>query len=167
VVTFAVVAAVAYLVDVATKVLAVDRLSDGDVALLGDWFSLTLVRNPGAAFGMGTGFTFFLSLLATAAVVTILWFSRRLGSRLWAVALGLLLAGIAGNLTDRLLREPGLMHGHVIDFFRLPSWPVFNVADICINVGGGLLLLAVLRGIEIDGRRAGRDEAPDRGSVTP
>ena len=63
------------------------------------------------------------------------YLARRIGSVGWAIALGLLLAGVAGNLTDRLVREPGPLRGHVIDFFMLPNWPVFNVADICINVG--------------------------------
>ena len=82
-----------------------------------------------------------------------LWLSRRLGSRLWAVALGLLLAGVGGNLTDRLLREPGPLRGHVIDFLMLPHWPIFNVADMCINVAAGLILIQAFRGIRIDGTR--------------
>ena len=71
-----------------------------------------------------------------------LYLSRRLGSVGWAVALGLLLAGVAGNLTDRLFREPGPLRGHVIDFLMLPHWPVFNVADMCINVAAVLIILS-------------------------
>jgi len=150
---FAAVAAAAYLLDIGTKQLALARLAPGEsIRVVGDLLTLYLVRNPGAAFSMGTEATFALSCLAIAAVAAILWVSRRLGSRLWAVALGLLLAGIGGNLTDRLVREPGPMRGHVIDFLRLPHWPVFNVADMLILAGGLLLVLTVVKGVEIDGR---------------
>jgi signal peptidase II len=111
------------------------------------------VRNPGAAFSTGTEFTVLLSLVAIVAVFVVLWFSRRLGNVVWAVALGLLLAGIAGNLTDRLLREPGPLRGHVVDMFAVPHWPVFNVADICINVAAGLILLQAFRNVRLDGTR--------------
>jgi len=84
----------------------------------------------------------------------VLWFARRLRDPLWSVALGLLLAGIDGNLTDRLLRDPAPLRGEVVDFLMLPHWPVFNIADVGINVGAVLLLLQLLRGITIDGRRA-------------
>jgi len=151
---FAAVALTAYAVDLVTKHLAVTKLDDGDVPVAGDWFVLHLTRNPGAAFSTGAEYTVALSCLAVAAVLVVLWFSRKIGERWWAVGLGLLLGGVAGNLTDRLLREPGPMRGHVIDMFRLPNWPVFNIADICINVAAGLILLQTFRGIALDGRRA-------------
>ena len=150
---FAAVALTAYTVDLVTKHLAVTRLDDGDVSVAGDWFVLHLTRNPGAAFSTGAEYTVALSCLAVAAVLVVLWFSRKIGERWWAIGLGLLLGGVAGNLTDRLLREPGPMRGHVIDMFRLPNWPVFNIADICINVAAGLILLQTFRGITLDGRR--------------
>ena len=154
-VVFGLVAAVAYAVDVVSKIVAVDRLSDRpDVEIIGDFFVLHLVRNPGAAFSTGTAYTEVFTVLAILAVVAILWFIRKVGSAVWAVALGLLLAGVGGNLTDRLVREPGVLRGHVIDFFMLPNWPVFNVADICINVAAALILLQVMRGVHLDGTRA-------------
>jgi signal peptidase II len=149
---FATVALAAYAVDVLTKHLAVTRLADGDVPILGDWFVLHLTRNPGAAFSTGTNFTVALTCLAIAAVLVVLWFARRIGTPGWAVALGLLLGGVAGNLTDRILREPGPFRGHVVDLFMLPNWPVFNIADICINVAAGLILLQTFRGVALDGR---------------
>ena len=156
---FAAVALAAYAVDVVSKVLAVEHLTDRpDVELVGDFFVLHLVRNPGAAFSTGTGFTAVFSCLAIAAVLVILYLARRLGSAGWAVAFGLLLAGVSGNLTDRLLRGPGPLRGHVIDFFMLPHWPVFNVADICINAAAVLILIQVYRGIRIDGSRVPKDE---------
>ena len=95
----------------------------------------------------------------------VLWLSRRLGSTVWAVAFGLLLAGICGNLTDRLLREPGPLRGHVVDFLMLPHWPIFNVADMCINVAAALILVQAFRGIRLDGTRAA--ERRPRTSRTP
>jgi signal peptidase II len=150
---FGLVALTAYVVDISAKTWAVHRLSRGDIEVLGDWFVLHLVRNPGAAFSTGTEFTVVFSLVAIVAVCVVLWFGRRVGNVVWAVALGLLLAGIGGNLTDRVFRDPGPLRGHVVDLFMVPHWPVFNVADICINVGVGLILIQVLRGIAIDGTR--------------
>ena len=155
---FAGVALTAYVVDIVTKILAVERLTDRpDVQVVGDFLVLHLVRNPGAAFSTGTAYTQVFSLVAVAALVVIVWFARRIGSVGWAVALGLLLAGVAGNLTDRLVREPGPLRGHVVDFLMLPHWPVFNVADICIDVAAALILLQVFRGVRLDGSRAVRD----------
>jgi signal peptidase II len=152
---FAVVAATAYAVDVMTKVLAVEKLAGGaDIELLGSWLVLHLTRNPGAAFSTGTELTLLLSMIAIAAAGVVLYLARRIGTAAWAWALGLLLGGILGNLTDRILREPGPMRGHVVDFLMVPHWPVFNVADICINVAAGLILLQAIRGIGINGTRA-------------
>ena len=147
------IALLAYGLDLLTKQLAVSRLDDGDVSVLGDWFVLHLTFNPGAAFSLGTDFTVALSCLAIAAVCVVLVVARRVGSTVWALALGLLLGGVAGNLTDRLLREPGPMRGHVVDLFMVPHWPVFNVADICINVAAGLIVLQAVRGVSVDGSR--------------
>ena len=163
---FASVAALAYAIDVTTKVIAVHRLADkGTVDLVGPWFGLHLIRNPGAAFSTGTAYTGALSVLSLVAVCVVLWVSRRLGSAVWAVALGLLLAGVAGNLTDRLFREPGPMRGHVVDFLRFPHWPIFNVADMCINAAAVLIVVQAVRGIGVDGRRAHDDDAPPADSA--
>ncbi len=145
------VAGAAYAVDVGSKQLAVTRLADGDVPVLGDWLVLHLTYNPGAAFSLGTDYTVALSCLAIAAVGAILWASRRVVDPVWALALGLLLGGVAGNLTDRLVRDPGPMRGHVVDLFMVPHWPVFNVADICINLAAGLIVLQAVRGVPLDG----------------
>jgi len=152
------VALTAYAVDVVSKVLAVEHLTDRpDVQLVGDWFVLHLVRNPGAAFSTGTAYTELFTIIAIVAVLVICYLALRLRSAGWAVALGLLLAGVAGTLTDRLVREPGPLRGHVIDFFMLPHWPVFNVADICIDAAAVLILILVYKGIKLDGTRAVRD----------
>jgi signal peptidase II len=152
--TFILVATALYVVDVTTKIVAVERLTgEGTVEVLGSWFGLHLTRNPGAAFSTGTSYTVLFSILSIVAAGLVLHFSRRLGSRWWAVGLGALLAGILGNLTDRIFREPGPFRGHVIDFLQLPNWPIFNVADICINVAAGVIILQAVRGIGVDGTR--------------
>jgi signal peptidase II len=159
---FAVVAAVLYVTDQLSKRAAVDHLTGrADVSVVGDLLQLHLTRNPGAAFSLGTGFTVGLSCLAIVATVVVLGASRKVVDPVWAAGLGALLAGITGNLTDRMLREPGPFRGHVVDFLQLPNWPIFNVADIAINVGAGLILLQVFRGIRMDGVRPGRDEVDD------
>ena len=73
-------------------------------------------------------------------------------STFWAVGFGFLLAGVTGNLADRLFRDPGPLRGHVVDFLMLPHWPVFNVADVCINVAAVVIVVQALRGIRLDGR---------------
>ena len=155
---FAGVALVAYALDLATKQWALSALVDGDIAVLGDWFTFHLTFNPGAAFSTGTSFTIVFTGLAIIAVVVVLWLSRRLGSTAWALALGLLLGGVGGNLTDRIVRQPEPFRGHVVDFLMLPNWPVFNIADICINVAAGLIILQTFRGIALDGTRESDDD---------
>ena len=149
--------ALLYVVDQGTKWLAVDRLADQvEKRLVGDLLVLHLTRNAGAAFSTGTGYTQLFTLLAIAAALTVVWLSFRVGSAWWAVAFGLLLAGICGNLTDRLVRSPGFLQGHVVDFLELPHWPIFNVADICIDVAAVMILVQAFRGIRLDGSRAAR-----------
>lgn len=150
---FAAVALVAYGLDLGSKQWALAALADGDIAVLGDWFTFHLTFNPGAAFSTGTSFTIVFTALAMVAVVVVLWLSRRIGSGVWALALGLLLGGVGGNLTDRLVRQPEPFHGHVVDFLMLPNWPVFNIADICINIAAGLIILQTFRGVALDGSR--------------
>ena len=154
---FAGMAALAYAADLASKQWALASLADGDVEVLGDWLTLHLTFNPGAAFSTGTGFTIVFTCLAMVAVAVVLWLSRRLASTGWALALGFLLGGVGGNLTDRIVREPEPFHGHVVDFLMLPNWPVFNVADICINVAAGLIILQTFRGVALDGSRDSGD----------
>ena len=159
---FALVAAALYGTDQVTKHLAVAHLTgEPDKPLVGDVLQLHLTRNPGAAFSTGTAFTEVLTGVAIVAVGVVLWLSRRLGSPAWAVALGLLLAGVGGNLTDRMLREPGPFRGHVIDFLMLPHWPVFNVADMCINAAAGLILVQAFRGVRLDGSRVEAEGSGD------
>ncbi len=156
---FALVAVTAYAVDVVTKVLAVRHLTEGDpVDVVDGLLRLDLVRNPGAAFSTGTSYTLVLSVIALVAAGVVIRFGRRLGDRTWAVALGLLLAGVCGNLTDRIFRDPGVLRGHVVDFLELPHWPVFNVADMLIDVAVVLIIIQTWRGIGITGARSHRGD---------
>jgi signal peptidase II len=139
---------------VATKVWAVARLANREIGLFGDHVVLHEQRNPGAAFSIAGGATVLFTLIALGVVVVIVRTARDLHSRGWAVALGLLLGGALGNLVDRLLRDPGPLKGHVVDFIDLQwngasVWPVFNVADMAIVTGGLLALLLSWRGIEV------------------
>jgi signal peptidase II len=151
---FVATALVAYAIDIGTKILAVDQLSGrGRVDLVGDLFGFNLTRNPGAAFSTGTGYTAGFTVLAIVATAVLLWVSPRVGTTFWAFGFGLILAGITGNLTDRLLRSPGVLRGHVVDFLELPHWPIFNVADMCLNIGVVVVLIQTVRGIRLDGSR--------------
>jgi signal peptidase II len=157
---WACVAAIGLALDVVTKVVAVNQLEPGEpVRLVGGVLTLRLIRNAGAAFSQGEHFTI---IFAVAAVLVLAYVTFRLVPRLghggWAVALGLLCAGVAGNLTDRLFRSPAVLRGHVVDFLQLPHWPIFNVADMCITSAAVMIVvLAVVKNVGVDGRRAVRD----------
>jgi signal peptidase II len=148
------VAGIALAVDQVSKVLAVRHLTDrAPVEVLGSLLQLRLLRNPGAAFSAGASLTPLISAVAVVAVVVVTVLARRVGHRGWAIGLGLLLAGVSGNLVDRLLRAPGPFRGHVVDFFELPNWPIFNVADMCIDVAGAIFVILLIRGVRLDGSR--------------
>jgi lipoprotein signal peptidase len=141
-------------VDIATKVTIVATLSNrAPVTLLGGLLRLGVWRNPGAAFSIGPSMTLVFSAIAVGVIVYILRASRRIRSMAWAVALGLLLGGATGNLTDRVFRTPAPLRGFVVDWIQVPHWPVFNVADSSIVCGGILAVLLAARGIGIDGLR--------------
>ena len=165
-------AVVIVVVDQLSKQWALSALSDGQhTALLGRALGLVLVRNPGAAFSFATGQTWIFALIASLVVVIIVRVSRNLASRSWAVALGLVLGGAVGNLIDRLLREPGFLRGHVIDFIDYGGYFVGNVADIAIVLAAAGIIVLSLGGWEIDGTRAGSRSTPEPkgadGSQTP
>jgi signal peptidase II len=148
-----VVAGLVLLADVVSKVIVVATLADGRVVhLVGHYLQLTNTRNSGAAFSVGTGATVLFTAVAVAVVVVILRTAKRLRSLGWAICLGLLLGGALGNLVDRLLRAPGPLRGEVVDWIQLPHWPVFNLADSAIVVGGCVAVLLSTRGVTLDGQ---------------
>lgn len=158
------------LIGVAVTVVILDRLTkawavntmlprmqsgEGPIDLVGPWLRLTYTENTGAAFSIGTGYTWIFSIFAVIVAVVILRTARGLGSIGWSVALGGLLGGLLGNLIDRITRPPGPGMGSVVDFIAFPNFPVFNVADMCIVGSAILMVLLSLRGIDYRGAAAG------------
>lgn len=164
----AAVAVLGYAGDQGTKAWAVASLDPSSPKeFIGTVLQLHLTRNPGAAFSMATNATWVLTLIAVVVIAATLFAARRLGSPAWAIALGLLLAGAFGNLTDRFVRTPGGGQGHVVDFLELPKWPIFNVADMCVVSAATLIALLAVRGVGLDGRRVDSHEsAPPDGAST-
>lgn len=150
------VAAVVILADLATKTIALAQFSAREpVQVLGEFLQFTLWFNSGAAFSMGTGFTWVFGLIKLAVIVYILFLARRLRSVGWGIALGMIMGGAAGNVIDRIFRPPYLLNGEVVDWIQLPNWPVFNLADSSIVCAGVLAVLLAFKGINIDGTREG------------
>jgi signal peptidase II len=146
------VAALAYALDLVSKMIVVARLEHHEpIELLGDWLRLEAIRNAGAAFGIGEAFTIIFTVIAAAVIVVIARLARKLYSLPWAIALGLLLGGALGNLTDRIFRSPGVFEGAVVDFIAPKSFAVFNLADSAIVCGGILIVLLSFKGLDPDG----------------
>ena len=124
-----------FLADYLTKFAAVKVLVDEQINLIGYFLKLELVFNTGAAFSLATSKTIFLSVFAMAAAAGIFFFASRIDSNRWALALGLVLGGIFGNLTDRIFRSPGGLQGPVVDWISFSFWPTFNIADSGVVVG--------------------------------
>lgn len=149
-------AAAVVLVDQTTKHWAVNALSDGHPVNVVWTLRFALGFNSGMAFSKATGLGPLIGIIATFAVVWLLASLRKAGSRLSAVGMALVGGGAAGNVADRLFRGDGWFRGSVVDFIDLQWWPVFNVADSAITVGGCLLVL----GAVFVSRRAERNGAP-------
>ncbi|KAA0979961.1 signal peptidase II [Paeniglutamicibacter gangotriensis] len=150
-------AAVALVLDQLTKRVVETTMEVGqsiDVfAPLLRWY---YIKNSGAAFSMGEGFTWIFTIIQAAVLIYVAVFLvRKIRVWPWALALGGLMGGVAGNLTDRLFREPSFGNGHVVDFIALPNFAIFNVADmfiVCSMIGICLLLFT---GRELDGSKSG------------
>jgi len=136
-----------WLIDFATKTWALSNFSSDPQPVIGTLLQFTLLKNSGAAFSFASGFTVIFSLLAVAVVATIIRFAGRISSRGWLTCAGLLLGGVLGNLTDRVFREPGFFHGHVIDWIQIPNWPIFNIADIAISTAAFLAFIQTMRNV--------------------
>ncbi len=157
-------AVVAVILDQVVKELSTNNLVEGvPVRILGGLIYLSLLRNSGAAFGLGEDYTWIFPLVTIAVVVWIGVMTRKLRSLPWALALGLVLGGALGNLIDRLFRAPGVLHGHVVDMISLfgpyaEHFAVFNIADSCLSVGVVLAVLLELTGRQRDGSRLAKKE---------
>jgi len=131
-----------WILDQITKFVVIANLGVHDaITVIPGFFDLVHVHNTGAAFGMmRNNNTFFIGLSAVATIVLLVLTARRaFPDAMTRTAAGLLLGGVWGNLTDRLI------HGHVVDFLHFYhkawAWPAFNLADSCICVAAGLFIL--------------------------
>ena len=156
------VASTVVLVDQLTKHWAINELgNDRTIDVL--WtLRFNLAFNNGMAFGQGGGFGPVIGVVATLVIVYLLITLRNESSRLSAVGMGLLIGGAAGNLIDRLFRGNGFLDGAVVDFIDFQWFPIFNIADMAINVGAALLILGSILSSR---RQAHVDRAPDDGST--
>jgi signal peptidase II len=151
------IALVVVAVDQLTKHWAVTSLGpDREIELF--WtLQLNLAFNNGMAFGQGQGLGPVIAVVATLVIVYLLVTLRNQTSRMSTLGMGLLIGGAAGNLIDRLFRgDDGVLQGAVVDFIDFQWFPIFNIADMAINVGAGLLILS-----SILGARAARDVEPE------
>jgi signal peptidase II len=134
--------------DQATKALTVATVEGRPpVHLIGRVLTVNVSRNSGSAFSFAPAATILFTCIAVATVVLIVTRAARLRSAGWAAALGLLLAGAVGNLSDRLMRAPGIGRGAVVDFIDLQHLATFNIADSCLTCGAVLAVVLSLRGI--------------------
>ena len=144
------IAAVVVVLDQWSKRWALNALADGrsrHVIWTLDW---NLTFNSGMAFSRAQGIGPYIGVVALIVIVVMLLSVRRSGGRASTVAVGLVVGGAIGNLADRLFRGEAWLRGSVIDFIDFRWWPIFNVADMGVTIGGALLLLAAL----FDSRRA-------------
>jgi signal peptidase II len=161
------IAAFAIGLDQWTKFLAEANLDPQEpVRILGGLVYLSLTWNSGAAFSLGTGYTWIFTIVASAVVVFLVFLSRRIVYPAWSVAIGLVLGGAAGNLIDRYFREPEFARGHVVDFIsvfapRAEVFPIFNIADSALCCGVVLIVLLELtgRGFSPESRKSSEKEA--------
>jgi signal peptidase II len=130
--------------DQITKHWAVSSLNDGRVIDVLGSLRFNLSFNRGMAFSQGTGIGPIIGVLGMLVVVYLLIGMRR-SSVSGAVFVGLVAGGAAGNIVDRLFRGEAWLHGAVVDFIDLQWWPVFNIADAAICIGGALLVFASFR----------------------
>ena len=140
--------------DQVTKLLITGLLSLNEVInVIDGFFSITYVRNTGAAWGMFSNNTLFISIISILFLFILIKYIKELPKIdfLYVVAFGLIIGGIIGNLIDRLLR------GYVVDFFRFIildyDYPVFNVADMLIVIGSIVLIISFVRDDIIEKRK--------------
>ena len=151
---FAGFAVFAYALDQLTKLWVTSSMVEGErIPVLPPVLHWYFIRNSGAAFSIGENVTWVFSIIMAAVSIAILFQVRKLGSAWWSLALGLLLGGALGNLTDRLFREPSFGMGHVVDFIQLPNFAIFNIADSAVVSAVAIICLLTVRGISLDGSR--------------
>lgn len=149
---FAITALITLSLDQLTKFLAETFLVSGPISVIGDLLRFRLAYNDAAAFSLGFGATWVLSIASVTAVVALLIFGPRAKTMIWALIAGMVLGGAAGNGIDRVFREPAFFNGHVVDFIQIPfNFPIFNLADSFLVIGVILAIYRTTRGDEIGG----------------
>lgn len=148
------------LLDQVTKHWAVSNLSGGETIQVFWTLQLNLAFNTGMAFSQARGFGPLIAIVATVIIVWLLISLRTESSRMSSIGMGLLIGGAAGNLIDRLLRGDAWLRGGVVDFIDFQRFPIFNLADVAVNVGAGLLILS-----SVLASRRGETE-PDRSTTS-
>ena len=129
------------LLDQLTKHWALNALSDGRIIDVVWTLQFNLAFNSGMAFSRGRGLGPYIAVVATLVIVWLLVSLRSGGTKLGAFGMGCLIGGAAGNLLDRLFRGDAWLRGSVVDFIDFGWFPIFNVADIAVNVGAMALIL--------------------------
>ena len=120
----------------------INKESFDKVEIIKDFFYLTYLENRGAAFGILQNFRWFFIISTLVALVLMIKFFLKHNNKLSRLALSFLIAGALGNFIDRLFR------GYVVDFLDFYpfgyDFPIFNVADICVNIGVALLFIFII-----------------------
>ncbi|NND74425.1 MAG: signal peptidase II [Ilumatobacter sp.] len=154
------VAAAVVVVDQITKHWAVTGLGDDRVIDVVWTLRFNLAFNSGMAFSRGTGLGPLIAVIATVVIVWLLVSLRTGSGRLSNTGIGLVIGGAAGNLVDRVFRGEAWLRGAVVDFIDFQWFPIFNVADIAINVGAAMLILNTV----VAARRAPTEDAASTGA---
>lgn len=158
---FVIVAAVALVVDRATKLWALSALGgQRTIRIVPGVLSLTLVHNPGASLGMGSSMTWLISCVALAACVLLAYLGFKSTHLNWTVALSLAFAGALGNLIDRVIYADGFLNGKVIDFLNY-GWSVGNVADIILFVSAVYIVVLICRNVPFGSEGLRPEEGSD------
>ena len=167
---FACIAIAAIAIDQLTKMWALSALADGrTIRVIPGLLSLTLVRNPGASLGMGSGMTWLISLLAMAACVALVVLCRPHHFHEMDGAVRLRLRRSVRQLIDRVIYAEGFLNGKVVDFLNY-GWSIGNVADIFLMLAGVAAVLLLLGGTvqpkatfdEANGKTLGDDANANR-----
>jgi len=131
--------------DQVTKTWALRALDDGRIIELFWTLQFNLAFNTGMAFSRGGGMGPVIGVISMAVVVVLLVTMRRHQSRATVVAGATVVGGALGNVVDRLFRGDAWLRGAVVDFIDLQWWPIFNVADTAVVLGGIALAAALSR----------------------
>ena len=146
------------LLDQLTKWWALERLEDGQIIELFWTLQFRLVRNTGIAFSQGENLGPVFTILILFVILLVVRLGAQIQSLVGKVSVGLVIGGAIGNLVDRVFRaEEGFLGGGVVDFVDFQWWPVFNIADSAIVVGGLMMFWAGMKSTEYSAENTDSD----------